>query len=103
MGVEPERAVAARDDQTDIAVDDIVRLEGFVDGIAHFVFGHRDFDAEGMRRFPETVDMLFETEDLFRVAPHPLKNTVAVKESVIEHADFCVFFVDKTLIEPYFR
>src|SRR3989338_4391585 len=52
-----------------------------------------------MRRFIQSVNVFVQPEHQPMVGPDPLKNPVAVKQSVVKHGDLGVVFVHKLTIK----
>jgi hypothetical protein len=98
-GVEPQRARAACDHQSDVGIDQPVALERFQDVPFHLLLGNRDLQANGPRGFVQAVDVLPKPKDFSGVAAHAFEHPVAVEQPVVVDADFGVFFIVKSAID----
>jgi hypothetical protein len=98
-GIKTERAGAARDHQSDVAVLLVIRLDGVQDGIGHLLAADRDFQVDRAGAVVEPVDVLAQAKHLAGVNADALKHAVAVKEAVVVNADFCLGFVEKLAVD----
>jgi len=93
VGVQTERPRSAGDHQADIAVLDAVFGQGVIHRLGQCLLCHRNRQPNRLGRVPKPIQMGLEPKNFAAVAPHPLKNPVAVQESVVVDADFGVLFV----------
>ena len=99
VGVEPQRALAARHDQPHVAVLDAVALERLVDRLGHGRPRDRDLQPDRLGGVPQALQMFVQAKDLAAVAAHALEDAVAEQEPVIEDADAGLVLVDKLAVD----
>jgi hypothetical protein len=80
--VDAEIAAAARDDQPNVAVDDVVAAAGVNDQFLHRLRRERNRDAQRACRFVQALDVARQLEDAAIVGADPLEDAVAIKEPV---------------------
>ncbi len=93
IGVEPERARAARNHQADVAIGNLIGLAGVDHRLHHFLLGHRDFQRNGLGRIVEAVDMLIEQEHPPVVGADALEHAVAIQQPMVEHRHHRILFI----------
>src|SRR5882724_8148046 len=64
---------------------------------------HRNFEQDCLRGTKQAVNVFFQFEDAAVVGADAFKNSVAVKQSVVEHGDFCVALVEIFAINENFH
>lgn len=92
-GREAQLAFAARDNQADIAVGEVVCAAGVADGVGDFLFCPGQVEHDCLRAAEESVHVHGQAEDVFIVEADTLEDTVAVHKAVVENRHFCVVFV----------
>ncbi len=107
VGVQPQRAGAAGDDDADVAVLDTVDRQGLLDGLGHFLAGHGNRQEDGLGRLPEAVEVGLHAEHLAAIAANALEYAIAIEQAVVVDADLGVFLavelaVDKDLKGHFF-
>ena len=80
-----EVPLAARDNQTDIAVGKPVLLASRHDDRAKLRFRHGDFERDSLCRRENAVYVLAQPETPAAVGANPLEHAVAVQHAVVEH------------------
>ncbi len=85
--VQAQSAVAAGNQQADVAFNDSVGLDAVTQNLHHCLAGKWDFHVDGLGGAPQTLHVLAALEDLALVDADALKDAVAVKQAVVVHAD----------------
>src|ERR1700722_10722638 len=65
--------------------------------------GHRNFQQNRFRGTKQSVNVLLQFEHTTIVSTDAFKNSVAVKQSVVEYGDFCVALVEIFAINKNFH
>src|SRR5262249_18699221 len=83
--VKAEPAVATRDDQPNVPVLLVVRLDRVEDRLRHLLAGKRDLQPDVAGALVEALDVFGQAEDLSAVNADALEDAVAVEEAVVVH------------------
>ena len=100
--IQPQSPHSARYHQSDIAVNNAVSFGGFFNCTDKFVFTHRHHKADSLRRFIKPFYMRFQLKYPAVINTNTLKNTVAVKKTVVENRYLGIRLVNKFVIKPNF-
>src|SRR5690606_9444201 len=87
LRVQPQRALAARHDQADVAVDDLVGLDALALDLDHFLARNRDRQSDLPGALPQPVHVLAQLEDAPAIDADALEHTVPVEQAVVVDAD----------------
>ena len=93
VGIQPQRPDPARDHQPDVAVAHVVAAAGGQHRLHHFLRRHRDGQQDGLGRTKEPVNVFGQFEHAPVVGADALENSVAIKQSVVQHRNPGVFLV----------
>src|SRR5204863_9296355 len=85
--IDAEIARAARDDEADVAVANLVAPARLDDDVADLVGRVRDVETDRLRRVEQALDVAFELEDAAVVGADALEDAGAVEQAVVEDAD----------------
>ena len=98
--IQTERAFTARHDEPDVAVTDFIGAASLDRRLHQGRVRQGNVEQNRLGGIKQPVNVLLQFEHAPVVGADAFKNSVAVKQSVIEHGDFCVtlaaiFAIDK--------
>jgi hypothetical protein len=91
--IQPQGARAARDDQPDVTVPQLVFPASLHHRARDLLRRERHLEQNRLGGVKQALDVLGQPEDAAMIGANPLENAVPVQQPVVEHRDFGVLLV----------
>ncbi len=100
FGGDAEVADAAGDDEAEVAVGEVIGVDGLFHGVGEFWSGVGDGEADGGGGFVEAVEVGVFFEDASVVLADAFEDAISVEEAVVVDGDFGLMFGDELSVDP---